>query len=360
MKKILVVCAAISTLLCLPLRAQEADDAGSTGVGFSIIPRLDLSPEFTDGKGEFTLGNSSLYTLFEGNITENLSFSVANHWMSFWGTDPLMDDTKALYNHTFWRSDTNNWLDWAYLSYEAGPWTFTLGKNTMLTGGYEYDEYDWNVHPTLASSFWNYFQCYQWGGRIGYSFTEDHTISMEMTTSPYGERPFSSGRYALSVGWDGTMGPITTKWSYSAIQREDDWTHLFYLGTRFEADYLTLTLDLSNKIGHEDIILENGFSAQFSMGFQISDHFEAIGKIGMENFEQSQAKEPYYDSSRHEWVQPGPISTSYKSEFQIGAALHWFPLRDSKDLRVHATAAHNSFLDTATLSVGVLYNLNLL
>ena len=357
MKKILVVCAAILTLHSLPLRAQEAEDAGSTGVEFSIIPRLDLSTVPHNRDWDFTLGNSSLYTLFEGNITENLSFSVANHWMSFYDTKPFFDDTKALYDHTFWHSDTNNWLDMAYLTYETGPWTFTLGKNAMLTGGFEYDAYDWEIHPTLASSFWNSFQCYQWGGRVGYTFLEDQTLSLEVATSPYGERPFSSGLYALSAGWDGTFGLISTKWSYSAIQREEnDWDHLFYLGTRFEADHLNLTLDLSNRVGDEYLVMKKGFSAHFSMGFPFSDRFEAIAKIGMEDFEHIVDNNLYYEDHTE---YHGAAKVEYEAEWITGLALHWFPLRDSQNLRVHATAAYNSFIDAATLSIGVLYNLNL-
>ena len=89
----------------------------------SVIPRLDLNPCFSTVKGEggeFTLGNSSLYSLFEGNITENLSFSVCNHWAGFDSVDDVFATTKDLYAYTLY-SDTTNWLDWAYLTYTAGP-----------------------------------------------------------------------------------------------------------------------------------------------------------------------------------------------------------------------------------------------
>lgn len=337
MKKILVVCAALSTLLCSPLLAQEADDAGSTGVEFSIIPRLDLSTVPHDRDWDFTLGNSSLYTLFEGNITENLSFSVSNHWMSFYDTDPLFDDTKALYNHTFWHSDTNNWLDWAYLEYTTGPWTFTLGKNTMLTGGYEYDEYDWNVHPTLASSIWNHFQCYQWGGRVGYTFLEDQTLSLEVSSSPYGEQPFSSGLFAASASWRGQIGPWQPLWSFSAIQRDDDkFEPLFYFGNRLDFEPVVVDLDVANRVGDEALILLKGVSAHARATWSLDDGFELMAKTGYENVSQ--------------------LDMDYWS---FGLAFHWYPLKDSQDLRIHATAAYNTLPDLATFTIGVLYNLKL-
>lgn len=337
MKKILVVCAAILMLPCLPLRAQEAEDTGP-GVSLSVIPRLDIAPEFNDGSGEFTFGNSSLYTLFEGNITENLSFSVANHWASLWGTDPFGDETKALYNKTFWHSDTNNWLDWAYLEYTTGPWTFTLGKSMMLTGGFECDEYDWDVHPALATSFWNNFQGYQWGGRIGYELWEENVLNLEVTTSPYGERPFSSGLYAFSAGWNGTVGDLQTLWSVSAIQRDDDKVEpLIFLGNRYDLDPVELRLDLSNRVGSGLTLLSKGFGAHASAIWNLDDRFELMGSLAYE-------RDSDFDTDA--WIP--------------GAAFHWFPLSDSRDLRVHAFAGYHSLWETTTLGLGVLYNLNLL
>jgi len=338
MKKFLVVCAALVTLLQLPLAAQEADDAG-TGVGFSIIPRLDLSPEFSDGKGEFTLGNSSIYTLFEGNITESLSFSVSNHWASFWGTDPFGQETKDLYNKTFWHSDTNTWLDWAYLCYETGPWTFTLGKNIMLTGGVEYDAYDWEVHPALASSFWNNFACYQWGGRVGFEFLEGNTLNVEVTSSPYGERPFSSGLFAFSAGWTGEIGPWEPIWSLSAIQTDEDKKiePLLYLGNRLNLDPVVVGLDFSNRVGGEAIPLLKGISVQGSATWSLGEDFELYGKLGYEKMS---------DLDSDKWIG--------------GAALHWYPFGEDRSLRVHAFGAYNSFAETTTLCIGVLYDLSLL
>ena len=337
MKKILVVCAAILTLHSLPLRAQEAEDAGSTGVEFSIIPRLDLSTVPHNRDWDFTLGNSSLYTLFEGNITENLSFSVANHWMSFYDTKPFFDDTKALYDHTFWHSDTNNWLDWAYLEYTTGPWTFTLGKNTMLTGGYEYDEYDWNVHPVLASSIWNNFQCYQWGGRVGYTFLDDQTLSWDVTSSPYGEHPFSSGLFATSVSWRGQIGFWQPLWSFSAIQRDDkEIEPLLYFGNRFDLEPFSVDLDMSNRVGDEIFVLTKGVATHLRATWSPEDSFSVMGKVGYENFSQLDV-----------------------DNWNLGVAFHWFPLKDSQDLRVHATFAYNSFPDLCALTVGVLYNIKL-
>ena len=258
--------------------------------------------------------------------------------MAFCDTDPIMGDTKALYDHTFWHSDTNTWLDWAYLQYASGPWTFTLGKNVMLTGGLEYDAYDWEVHPSLASSFWNCFAGYQWGGRIGYELAESNTLSFEITSSPYGERPFSSGLYAFSAGINGQIGLWQPIWSFSAIQRDDDAIEpLLYLGNRFDLEPVELGLDFSNRVGSDLAILLKGCALHGTAAWSISDQFNLTGKVGYEY-----------------------MSAIDTDNWNLGAAFHWYPLKDSQDLRVHATMAYDTLPETATLCVGVLYNLNLL
>ena len=341
MKKILVVCAAMLMLPCLPLRAQEAEDTG-TGVCLSVIPRLDITPEFNDGSGEFTFGNSSLYTLFEGNITENLSFSVMNHWASLWGTDPFGQETKDLYNNTFWHSDTNNWLDWAYLTYETGDWSFTLGKDCLLVGGIEFDDYDFEVHPATATTLWNVLPAYQWGGKIGYALGEQ-TLLLQVTASPYGERPFSSGLYSFGLGWNGSAGNFEWINAFTLMQTGIDGEKtqpVLSLGGRWTpSDALEVRLDLSNRVGDYVFLLSKGFMAHPTVTWSFSEKFDLVGTCVFEANTRP-------DDAVYTWMP--------------GAGLHWYPLGEDRNLRVHATAAYNSAFELTTLSLGVLYNLNLL
>lgn len=341
MKKILVVCAAILMLPCLPLRAQEAEDTG-TGVSLSVIPRLDLAPEFNDGSGEFTLGNSSLYTLFEGNISENLSFSVMNHWASFWGFDPFGQETKDLYNKTFWHSDTNNWLDWAYLTFETGDWAFTLGKDCLLVGGIEFDDYDFEIHPAGATTLWNVLPSYQWGGKVGYSFG-DQTVSLQVASSPFGEHPFSSGLYTFGLGWNGSAGDFEWINGFSLFQTgiDGEKTHpMISLGGRWTpSESLEVRLDLSNRVGDYFFLLSPGIMAHPAVTWSVSEQFDLVGSFVFE-------ANTRFDDTTYNYVP--------------AAALHWYPLGENRDLRVHASAGYNSLFETTTLCLGVLYNLNIL
>ncbi len=151
MKKLVVFAA--SMLSCFLVYSQEADDSGRS-VGLSFIPRIDLSTGST-------LGDSSFYTLVEGDINEYFSFSICNHWWS-------AEDPQDLYKNTLY-TNGNTWTDWANLTIHLGSFDLTGGKMVMAMGGFEYDEYDYEVHSIQCSQLWNNLACYQWGGQISWT-----------------------------------------------------------------------------------------------------------------------------------------------------------------------------------------------
>ena len=348
MKRLLVVCAA-SLLSCFLVSAQEADNSGR-GVELSVIPRLDLNPTFYGGSGEFTLGNTSLYSLFEGDITDFLSFSVANHWAAFDSVHDVFGSTKALYQNTFYSYDTN-WLDWAYLTFTAGQFSFSLGKDMITTGGLEFDDYDFEVHPGLVSTYWHELACYQWGGKVAFSTaSEADTFSLQFTTSPFGERPFLSKLFNYSLEWRGEHGPLETIWSATALGTEPGkFQPVFALGQRLNFDSWTVGLDAFSIVGDEDeeenTLLRKGITLMPSVKFSPSDHFDIFAKGGYENF----SLETVLDDEpvKHWWA---------------GLGLHWYPLRDSQDLRIHALGVYRPGTDLfppVSLTLGLLYNISL-
>ena len=350
MKRLLVVCAA-SLLSCFLVSAQEADNSGRS-VELSVIPRLDLNPTFTPGGSTgFTLGNTSLYSLFEGNITDNLSFSVANHWAAFGQLDDILAPTKALYQNTLYSYDVN-WLDWAYLTYSFGQFSVSLGKDMITTGGLEFDDYDFEVHPSLVSSYWHALASYQWGGKFGFTTpSESDSFSFQVTTSPFGERPFASKLFNYSLEWRGEHGILETIWSATALGTEPgEFQPVFCLGQRLNFDSVSVGLDAFSVIGDEDeeenTVLHKGITIMPSILYSPSDKFDILAKGGYENY----ALETVEDVTVRQWW--------------AGLACHWYPLKDSRDLRVHAVAAYrpgNEFAAPAPLSltVGLLYNISI-
>ena len=56
-----------------------------------IVPRLNAEPlySFTDKQWQFDLGETALYTVFDGNLGDYFSFSFANRWFAY--TDSFND-----------------------------------------------------------------------------------------------------------------------------------------------------------------------------------------------------------------------------------------------------------------------------
>ena len=324
MKKLVVLAASI--LLCTLAQAQGADDSGASA-GITIIPRIDFNPVFYDGKyEEATLGNSSLYSLFEGDISDKLSFSICNHWLS--------PEPKYLYQNT-WRSDDVNWCDWAYLEYAPGNFIITAGKQVLAFGGFELEQNDYEIHWDMMSSLYNQFQCYQWGLKAGWMNSEETTgLFLQAVSSPYGEKPFDAMAYSLQ--YQGYYGPVSLLYSTNMIENWDggyEW--MFSLGNQVELGAWTLQLDFTNKVGNAINVLEDGFTAFTTAKFNPSDKWEFIGRAGYEK--------------AHEYYKNGTF----------GLAAHWFPLNCGKDLRIHAAACYNSFFKQTSLTLGAMYYLNI-
>ena len=324
MKKLVVFAA--SMLSCFLVYSQEADDSGRS-VGLSFIPRIDLSTGST-------LGDSSFYTLVEGDINEYFSFSICNHWWS-------AEDPQDLYKNTLY-TNGNTWTDWANLTIHLGSFDLTGGKMVMAMGGFEFDEYDYEVHSIQSSQLWNNLACYQWGGQISWTDPSEHNqFVAQMTTSPYGIGPVKSKVFTYSLQWRGNYGPLETIWSGTRL--DQNWkkktsTYLVTLGQRVSAGDFTLGFDWFNKVGVyddeldtvEDSILEKGNTFIGSVLYAPSEKWEVYAKGGYE--------------------------TGYIGDWFGGLAFHWYPLKDSKDLRVHATAGYS--LDETVFSIGAIYHLN--
>ena len=340
MKKYLLSIAVL--LLGLLAHSQEADELGNYAE-FSIIPRLDLNPGWYSSPKEFgfDLGNSSLYTLFEGKASEHFSWTVANHWIACPGIKWFKEDTGALYTGLGF-SDTNNLFDFAKVDLTFGSWTFTLGKDCISTGGHEYEDWDWEVHPILATPLWNNLACYQWGGKVAWTTpSELSTFSVQMTTSPFGEHPFGSGLWTYSAQWSGEYDWYSPLWSVSALGIDKGtYNWLISLGNQFSFGDWAVTLDWSNTCGLDwdftRLLRGNTFHGR--LDYASSDRWD----ISLRGNYVTTDRE-FFDAN---W-------------WNLGTVFQFYPLRDSQDLRLHAVAEYDSLLDGLEFSVGVLYNLRL-
>ena len=333
MKKFLVVCAA-AMLCCSLVSAQEAEDTGR-GAELSIVPRLDLGilHLFEDHSTYFNLGNTSLYTLFEGNISESWSFSLSNHWVaSDWSAinlrEGLFIPTGDLYNiyKPFSGETANNFVDWAYITYAPGSFEFSLGKMPMIVGGFEFEEFDVDVHPIATSTFWNSFTVYQ--PAISASWTtpsEMTTFTVQVSADQFNMRP------AYGLKWTGEYGPFSTNWSavlVNPVDPEDPASTSLYpilsFGNRLTLGDFTLTVDYMNRSG--DPLYEapdiSGHTLLGTLAYAPSEKFDI--------------------SLRGIWDIVGSVSSGLDKEYLYGFRPilqgNWYPFRNSKMLRIQGCA----------------------
>ena len=350
MKKILLSIAAL--LLGLLAHSQEADELGNYAE-LSVVSRLDLNPVFGD-EPEFTLGNSSIYTLFTGSASEHFSWTLQNHWFSGYSfLGPESDPFEQFKGLGY--SDNTNFLDIASIDLNFGGWTFTLGKQCITTDGHEYDDDDWDIYTGLATPIWNNLACYQWGGAVAYTTpSEMTTFSLQMVTSPFGERPFSSGLYAYSFQWTGEYDWFLPTWSVSALGREApetssaprEYDFLVSLGNTFDLGDWTLSLDWSNAGGFRELDygLRKGNIFHGRLSYMPTEHWNFALQGNYINEDVSELSINAVNSEMVNW-------------WNAGAIVEFFPLIDSDALRLHAYAAYDSLMEAFSFKIGARYNL---
>lgn len=337
MKKTLFSIAAV--LLGFLAHSQEADSLGRFAE-VTVISRLDANPAYNSADSEFgfNLGNTSIYTLFEGSLSEHFSWTVANHWFHAESDGDYFWPYRSL-----GYSDSTNWLDYFKFDIGLGNWDITLGKDMIATGGFEYEDWDWDIYPVFSSPTANSLSCYQWGGTISYTTSSGMSnFSAQMTTSPFGEHPFSSGLWAYSAKWRGEYGAFSNIWSASALETSrGSYMYILWLGQQLSLDDWTAVLDLSNAYGGESDFDASGFkggTAAVTVKYAPTDRFNA--------------------SLRGSYILSGDKDI-VPDRWIAGGIAEFFPLKDSDDLRLHAFLAYDSLLSEMTFSIGARFNLHI-
>ncbi len=347
MKKILALTVAVLCYFCT--YSQEAEASGNVPT-LIISPRFEVNPYIRTGGGGYSgvdFGTSSLYTLFEGSVGDNFSYSMSNHWLS---TDP-----KSLYQNAF-RSDDVDFIDWLTLSYSVGRFTFTIGKDMLAIGGYELDPMDVDQHPLLCSSFWHNCAIYQWGGKVEYTTKDEaSSIAFQFGTSPFGEYPFKSKLFSYSLIWYGEYGCFAPIWSANLIEYDRGrFIKMASLGNGFFSDDFGAEVDLMYKhLNNEGSNHEVSVVAK--LGYTFKDKVELFVKGG---YEYRSGLDIFGYDSEEEWCFI-PTDSSTKDFIFYGGGVNYYPLRNSKDLRIHAVVAANNFAKSISLSIGATYHFNL-
>ena len=340
--------ALLVAILCYFCTYSQEANAESRIPDFVVTPRFDANPYAPTRNGGyrgFDFGNSSLYTFLDGSVGD-FSYSLCNHWVS--------TDTAVLYQNAF-RSDDVDFIDWLTLSYQVGQFGFTVGKDMLAIGTWELDYYDVDVHTSLVSPFWHKISIYQWGGEVNYTTKDESTwLRFQFGNSPFGERPFASQLFVYSLYWSGEYGCFSPIWSTNFVEYErGKFLNIIALGNSFSVGDFTIEVDYMNRASS----VKHFFNQEWSVGGQVlynyKDKVEAFVKGGYENYNSD-----LFGYEDDMWFIPTDHSLCPKYWY-VGGGVHYFPLRESRALRLHAVAAYNSFAKSVSLTFGATYHFNL-
>lgn len=303
-------------LPCFLAFSQGAESLGNKPE-LTVVARA----EYSSIPDTYHLGNSSVYFLVDGTFSERFSYGASLHL--------LCADPKMLYQNTL-RSDSVNWLDWAWLSYDFGKCQFLLGKDYIKVGTWEAEEYDFDCYFETASTWWMMLPVYQWGASFTWSPSETFFLTGQVTTSPYGEKPFASGRYTFSLeasttALDWYNGIYSVNYINEAI---------FAMGHKFMTGNWEFIWDSLTEFRQG----YHGFNT-LSASFLPSEKWSLMARASYEND-----------------VLPDYVEELMPNRFAGSFMANWKPL---EQLRVHALAAYDFTLKSPSFNIGLTWKMSL-
>ncbi len=374
MKRLIVLITA-ATLCGLAASAQEVSSDSENGVEISAVARFDANPYFPLAKGgetDFGFGNTSVYTFIDGTFGRGWSYSVSNHWLGVsWYKSAPEEKMTPLYSAS-WHSDSASWLDWATIGYtleteHAGSWTFSMGKDMMAIGLCELEANDVDSHFDLSSFFWNgapleledgtWFgtgmQVYQWGGSIDWtSPNEEIALRLQMSSSPYSARPYEDSKMAFGLMYSQQKEIWTGRASVNAVSGYEGWDEegtpfgtswwrFYTIGESFEYEGFSGNLDaMMRGTSWRSPAQEALVTAKLQYDF--GDRASIFVKGGWEMFGNIRETESEV------------LHTGFG-----GLGAHWYPLKDSQALRIHAVISANTAYRQLSANFGITYNLTI-
>ena len=298
----------------VPMQMSSWGDAKTSEIA-SYIPDVSLDMRgglnYGNNEGAATFMGDGLYLDINGYISPHFSYSLNQRLASTYYED----------NSGF------NGTNWLTLTFEAGDFAVTAGKDALLMGSFEYDAYDLDTYYDMNSIFYNEFDCWQWGFTAAWYPAEDHEVLLQLANSPFSYEP---NRLALAAGWRGAWDWYESYWTANLWQyTSENFVKAVNLGNRFYLGNFMIDLDLMGRFGEIEAPY-SGMTVAFSPSYNISDWGRVFAK-GV-------------------WEEENMI---------FGAGFEYFPLKENKDIRIHAAWAHNEYMYGNTLNIGLTWKMNM-
>ena len=334
MRKLFVFLGVVFTAIGSVVSAQEVDSMAplqksswgdaKTSDTVEYIPEISLDmrggfgQDFSGMDGRFY--GDGLYLNIDGYISPNFSYSFNHRIASTAYTD----------NSGF------NGTNWLTLTYEIGDFSITAGKDGIFLGSFEYDAADLDSYYEMNSIFYNNFDCWQWGISGGWYPAEGQSILAQISNSP-----LSGGfgnLYAYALAWRGEWDCYESYWSANLWQYDKGkFEKSLNLGNRFYIDDFTVDLEYMTR-GVDASMFTDDFTLMVKPAYEW-EWGRAFAKMGLEK---------------------SPLLEDADSNIFFGAGTEFFPLKENKDIRLHAAWSYNeAYFGGHYLNLGIKWNLNI-
>lgn len=218
--------------------------------------------------------------------------------------------------------------DWVYLTCKFNKnWSVTAGKLVVGVGGFEYDKAPIDVF------FWSGYalgipSCYEFGLQGKYTTSDaKNDIVLQVTNSPFTSATYRfENLYSYNLLWYGNYKYFQSIYSVNFMEyAQNKYINYIALGNKFNINPISIELDYMNRYGGR-----GGFFNDFSVIGKIiytHNYFDVYVKGGYDyNMSQPETDTDVMDLI----VLPGTKYAYY------GAGINYYPIKNSKDVRLHA------------------------
>lgn len=322
----------------------SAEDSDEKLLNLQLMARFDYQRDYVRGEANsagcgFRGKNVSVY--LDGDIGGQFSYAYRQRLNRAHKSEGFFDAT-----------------DFLYLTYEPdGNWKFSAGKQIVAIGGHEYDLAP--IDSYFVSEYSNSISCYQPGVSVAGYLGHDKTdlLEFQFCQSPCRESDISMDIYSYNLMWSGEHGVFRPLWSLNFMEYEKgEFLNCLAFGNYFELGRTAFFVDLMNRSPLKDFRLFRDFTVVGKFTLDIGERLRIFAKASHDyNGTESMA----------DWtVLPGTSIT------RVGGGMEFFPLRNSRNLRIHAAGCRTfgrngnpdgTLEDMQTfLNMGVSWRMNLL
>jgi hypothetical protein len=281
--------------------------------------RFDWQSSFThnaDAKPGYASNFNGRYLMFmlDGNISPKFSYSLRYRMIH----PNHVNSWRGVFNAT----------DWANLTYRPTKnWEISAGKMLVFYGSYEFDYNPLDVY--MWSAWGGRVGCFQFGV-MGKYITDDrrNNILFQINNSPFAD-PLSLGAlYSYSAQWNGNFGVFNALYSVNFFEYQPGrFINYISLGNQFNFGSVKFELDYQNRYGARGTHFLKDFSLIGKLNYNCMNRLNVFVKGGIDyNMAQQEGESDVIDML----VLPGERNVYY------GAGLEFFPIKDSKNVRIHA------------------------